>query len=73
MKGLPESVQNTMTPRSFVSEFLILKIPKIVLDVFELLWYCVCCQKAEQQVNPLQKGGHNEYNGNYNHSKATTR
>ena len=27
-----------------------------MLDVFELLWYCVCCQKAEQQGNPLQKG-----------------
>ncbi len=56
-----------------MSEFLILKIPKIVLDVFELLWYCVCCQKAEQQGSPLQKGGHNEYNGNYSYSKATTR
>lgn len=27
-----------------------------MLDVFELLWYCVCCQKAEQQGSPLQKG-----------------
>lgn len=27
-----------------------------MLDVFELLWYCVCCQKAEQQGNPLRKG-----------------
>lgn len=27
-----------------------------MLDVFELLWYCVCCQKAKQQGSPLQKG-----------------
>ena len=42
-----------------------------MLDVFEHLWYCVCCQKAEQQGSPLRKGERANENDNRNHTAKT--
>lgn len=43
-----------------------------MLDVFELLWYCVCCQKANQQGSPLRKGERANENDNRNNTAKPT-